>query len=70
VTGGPVHSLSAEEVKDLKLAVRRLTRLWKQRPNLSPERAAQRKRLIRVRGVLDQYPDGCELRATEPRQAP
>jgi len=70
MTGGPLHRLSAEEVKDVKLAVRRLTRLWKQRPNLSPERAASRRRLIRVLGVLDEYPGGCELRAPEPEQAP
>jgi hypothetical protein len=70
VTGAPLHGLSAEEVKDVKLAVRRLTRLWRQRPNLSPERAACRRRLIRVLDVLDEYPDGCELRATEPEQSP
>jgi len=70
VTAGPVHGLSAEEVKDLKLAVRRLTRLWRQRPNLSPERVACPARLIRVLDVLDDYPDGCELRATEPGRAP
>jgi hypothetical protein len=69
VTRGPVHGLSAAEVKDVKLAVRRLTRLWK-RPNLSPDRAACRTRLIRVLGVLDEYPDGCELRANEPEHAP
>jgi hypothetical protein len=70
VTGAPVHGLSAEEVKAVKLAVRRLTRLWRQRPNLSPERAACRRRLIRVLYVLDEYPDGCELRAPEPDDAP
>lgn len=67
---GPVHDLSAQDVKDLKLAVRRLTRLWRQRSNLSPERAACRVRLVRILDVLDQCPDGCELRATEPGQAP
>lgn len=70
MTGGLVHALSAEDIKDLKLAVRRLTRLWKNRPNLSAERAECRIRLVRILDVLNEFQDGCELRASERRPAP
>ena len=70
MTGGSFHGLSADDVKDVKFAVRRLTRMWKQRPDLSPERVERRKRLVRVLAVLNEFPGGCVLRATEPDQTP
>jgi hypothetical protein len=57
-------SLSSEEIKAMKFAVRRQLRRWRD-SELAPERQLRRDRLACVLDVLEQFPGGCELREPE-----
>jgi hypothetical protein len=57
-------SLSSEEVKAMKFAVRRQLRRWRD-SDLAPERRLRRDHLACVLDVLEQFPGGCELRELE-----
>ena len=54
-------SLSTEEIKAVKFAVRRQLRRWRDR-ELEPERLQRREHLAGALNVLEEFPDGCELR--------
>ena len=54
-------SLSTDEIKAVKFAVRRQLRRWRDR-DLEPERRQRREHLAGALTVLEEFPDGCELR--------
>jgi hypothetical protein len=56
--------LSRDDVKAVKFAIRRQLRRWRDH-DLEPGRRQQRDRLVRVLDLLEQFPDGCELRQLE-----
>jgi hypothetical protein len=57
-------SLSTDEIKAVKFAVRRQLRRWRDR-DLEPERLQRREHLAGALHVLEEFPDGCELREQE-----
>jgi hypothetical protein len=56
--------LSTDEIKAVKFAVRRQLRRWRDR-ELEPERRRRREHLAGALNVLEEFPDGCELREHE-----
>jgi hypothetical protein len=56
--------LSRDEIKAVKFAVRRQLRRWRNH-ELDPERQQRREQLAGVLDLLEQFPDGCELRRLE-----
>jgi hypothetical protein len=56
--------LSTDEIKAVKFAVRRQLRRWRDHA-LEPERRQRREHLAGALDVLEQFPDGCELREQE-----
>jgi hypothetical protein len=56
--------LSREEIKAIKFAIRRQLRRWRDQ-ELEPERRQRREQLAAVLELLEQFPDGCELRRQE-----
>jgi hypothetical protein len=56
--------LSRDEIKAVKFAVRRQLRRWRDH-ELDPERRQRREQLAGVLDLLEQFPDGCELRRLE-----
>jgi hypothetical protein len=65
VTEPQQPSLSTEEIKAVKFAVRRQLRRWRDR-ELEPERLQRREHLAGALNVLEEFPDGCELREQQP----
>lgn len=64
---GPIRRLSAAEVKTLKIAAHRQLGRWKNvdlRGKL--HRPERRDRLRRAVKILDEFPDGIELRPSDP----
>jgi hypothetical protein len=57
-------NLSTDEIKAVKFAVRRQLRRWRDHA-LEPERRQRREHLAGALDVLEQFPDGCELREQE-----
>jgi hypothetical protein len=64
VNDAQTASLSSEEIKAIKFAVRRQLRRWRD-SDLAPDRRLRRERLARALGVLEQFPGGCELHEPE-----
>ena len=64
MTAAQTASLSPEEIKAIKFALRRQLRRWRDN-DLAPERRRQREHLAGALGVLEQFPGGCELREQE-----
>jgi hypothetical protein len=60
VTEPQTSSLSTDEIKAVKFAVRRQLGRWRGR-ELEPERRQQRKALTGALHVLEEFPQGCEL---------
>ena len=54
-------SLSTDEIKAVKFAVRRQLGRWRDR-DLGPERRLRRKHLTGALHVLEEFPEGCVLR--------
>ena len=54
-------SLSTDEIKAVKFAVRRQLGRWRGR-ELEPERRERREHLTGALHVLEEFPEGCELR--------
>ena len=64
MTDPQTPSLSTDEIKAIKFAVRRQLRRWRDN-DLAPERRLRREHLAGALGVLEQFPGGCELRDLE-----
>jgi hypothetical protein len=63
----PVRRLSSAEVKTLKLAAHRQLRRWNNAALRGELRRPERRdRLRRVVQILDEFPDGVELRPSDP----
>jgi hypothetical protein len=56
--------LSRDEIKAVKFAIRRQLRRWRDH-ELEPERRQRREQLAEVLDLLEQFPEGCELRRLE-----
>ena len=64
MTAAQTASLSPEEIKAIKFALRRQLRRWRDN-DLAPKRRRQREHLAGALGVREQFPGGGELREQE-----